>query len=89
MRKRLNELLRAHRLAQMRVHARLTRKPAVVGKGVGAYGDDRRGRSIVAIERSNPTRGLKAHATASATNNDMATVRRGLFIELQTILFTD
>ena len=31
----------------------------------------------------------KAPTTASATNNDMAAERRGLFIELQTILFTD
>ena len=44
----------------MRVHARLTRKPAIVGKGVGAHGDNRRGRGILTIERSNPTRGLKA-----------------------------
>lgn len=44
----------------MRVHARLTRKPTVVGKGVGAHGDNRRGRGILAIECSNLTRGLKA-----------------------------
>ena len=44
----------------MRVHARLARKPAVVGKGVGTHGDNRRGRGILAIERSNLTRGLKA-----------------------------
>ena len=50
MRQRLDELLRAHRLAQVRVHACLTRKPAVVGKGVGAHGDNRRGRGILAIE---------------------------------------
>ncbi|WP_368135128.1 hypothetical protein, partial [Collinsella aerofaciens] len=31
----------------------------------------------------------KALATASATNNEMATERRDLFIELHTILFTD